>query len=162
MPDKRKSENEGGAVLDEMDRLILNEIQSHFPLESRPYQVLAEKLGFSEDEVMQRVQKMKDRQIIRRLGANFNSRKLGYTSTLCAAHVKPEQMEGFVETVNGYSGVTHNYRRDHHYNVWFTLIASSKQEIERILYEITDESGVDEIISLPAERVFKIQVDFEM
>ena len=162
MPDKTKTAKTGGTVLDEMDRLILNEIQSHFPLETRPYRVLAEKLGFSEDEVMQRVQTMKDQEIIRRIGANFNSRKLGYTSTLCAAHVQPEQMEGFVEIVNGYLGVTHNYRRDHHYNIWFTLIASSEQEIERILREITQESGVGEIISLPAEKVFKIQVDFEM
>jgi DNA-binding Lrp family transcriptional regulator len=162
MPDKAKRETEAEVQLDELDRLILNEIQSHFPIESRPYLVLAQKLGSSEDEIMLRVQNLKDREVIRRIGANFNSRKLGYTSTLCAARVKPEQVERFVDVVNGYSGVTHNYRRDHTYNVWFTLIAPSEEEIERILQEISEESGVGGTISLPAERMFKIQVDFEL
>jgi DNA-binding Lrp family transcriptional regulator len=162
MSPKRTGENEAGVQLDEMDRLILNEIQSHFPIEPRPYLVLAQRLGCSEADIMLRVQSLKDRQIIRRIGANFNSRKLGYTSTLCAARVKPGQVERFVGVVNGYSGVTHNYRREHAYNIWFTLIAPSEEEIERILQEITEKSGVSGIISLPAEKMFKIQVDFEL
>ena len=146
----------------EMDRLILNEIQSRFPIEPRPYLVLARKLSCSEEEIMRRVQNMKDRGVIRRIGANFDSRRLGYTSTLCAAKVNLKQMGRFVKTVNSYSGVTHNYRRDHEYNIWFTLIAPSETDIERILSEIAEKSGVNEIISLPAERIFKIQVDFQM
>jgi DNA-binding Lrp family transcriptional regulator len=162
MQDKAKSKNETNALLDEMDRMILNEIQSHFPIEARPYQVLGEKLGCSEEEVLQRVQDLKDREVIRRIGANCNSRKLGYTSTLCAAKVPSRLMARFVEVVNSYMGVTHNYRRDHDYNIWFTLIAPSEEKIERILREIIELSGVGEVISLPAERLFKIQVDFEV
>jgi DNA-binding Lrp family transcriptional regulator len=162
MQDKRSKENENNAQLDEMDRMILNEIQSHFPIEARPYQVLAETLGCSEEEVLQRVQDLKNREVIRRIGANCNSRKLGYTSTLCAAKVPSRLMERFVEVVNSYMGVTHNYRRDHDYNIWFTLIAPSKEKIERILGEIVELTEVGEIISLPAERLFKIQVDFEV
>jgi len=150
------------ALLDDMDRMILNEIQSNLPIEPRPYQVLAEKLQCSEEEVLRRVQDMKDRDVIRRIGANCNSRMLGYTSTLCAAKVPSQLMAQFVEVVNGYSGVTHNYRREHTYNIWFTLIAPSKEEIKRILSEISERTGVEEIISLPAERLFKIQVDFEV
>jgi len=105
---------------------------------------------------------MKDRDVIRRIGANCNSRMLGYTSTLCAAKVPSQLMEQFVEVVNSYSGVTHNYRREHTYNIWFTLIAPSKEEIKRILSEISEHTGVEEIMSLPAERLFKIQVDFEV
>lgn len=157
-----KGENKTGVDLDEMDRTILNEIQSHFPIESRPYQVLADRLGCSEEEVLRRVRSLKDKEVIRRIGANCNSRRLGYTSTLCAARVSPEQMERFVEVVNNYPGVTHNYRRDHDYNIWFTLIARTKKDIERILHEITDLTRVSEVISLPAERLFKIQVDFEV
>jgi hypothetical protein len=71
-------------------------------------------------------------------------------------------MQRFVEVVNGYTGVTHNYRRAHEYNIWFTLIAPSKGEIKRILAEISERTGVEEIMSLPAERLFKIQVDFEV
>ena len=162
MQEHLSSGNESGELLDEMDRLILNEIQSYFPIEAEPYLELAEKLGCSEAEVLERVHKLKNRQIIRRIGANCNSRKLGYTSTLCAARVPKEYMKRFVEVVNGYPGVTHNYRRDHAYNVWFTLIAPAVEEIERILREISDLTEVKEIISLPAEQVFKIHVDFEV
>jgi DNA-binding Lrp family transcriptional regulator len=159
---KVKEKNERNALLDELDRLILNEIQSNLPIEPRPYQVLAEKLKCSEEEVLRRVQDMKDRDLIRRIGANCNSRKLGYTSTLCAAKVPSHLMERFVEVVNSYTGVTHNYRREHEYNIWFTLIAPSKGEIKRILSEISNLTEVEEVISLPAERLFKIQVEFEV
>ena len=162
MSEKVKERNQSHAQLDEMDRMILNEIQSHFPIEARPYQVLGEKLGCSEEEALQRVQDLKDREVIRRIGANCNSRKLGYTSTLCAAKVPSSLMERFVEVVNSYMGVTHNYRRDHDYNIWFTLIAPSEEKIERILREIIELTEVGEVISLPAERLFKIQVDFEV
>jgi DNA-binding Lrp family transcriptional regulator len=162
MQDKHSKEKENNAQLDEMDRMILNEIQSHFPIEASPYKVLGEKLGCSEEEVLQRVQDLKNREVIRRIGANCNSRKLGYTSTLCAAKVPSRLIERFVEVVNSYMGVTHNYRRDHDYNIWFTLIAPSEEKIERILREIVELTGVGEIISLPAERLFKIQVDFEV
>ena len=162
MSEKVKERNQSHAQLDEMDRMILNEIQSHFPIEARPYQVLGEKVGCSEEEALQRVQDLKDREVIRRIGANCNSRKLGYTSTLCAAKVPFRLMERFVEVVNSYMGVTHNYRRDHDYNIWFTLIAPSEQKIERILREIIELTEVGEVISLPAERLFKIQVDFEV
>ena len=162
MSEKIKERNQSNAQLDEMDRMILNEIQSHFPIEARPYQVLGEKLGCSEEEALQRVQDLKDREVIRRIGANCNSRKLGYTSTLCAAKVPSRLMERFVEVVNSYMGVTHNYRRDHDYNIWFTLIAPSEEKIERILREIIELTEVGEVFSLPAERLFKIQVDFEV
>ncbi len=162
MSEKVKERNQSNAQLDDVDRMILNEIQSHFPIEARPYQVLGEKLGCSEQEVLQRVQDLKDREVIRRIGANCNSRKLGYTSTLCAAKVPSRLMARFVEVVNSYMGVTHNYRRDHDYNIWFTLIAPSEEKIESILREIVELTEVGEIISLPAERLFKIQVDFEV
>ena len=162
MQDKHSKENENNAQLDDMDRMILNEIQSHFPIEASPYKVLGVKLGCSEEEVLQRVQDLKNREVIRRIGANCNSRKLGYTSTLCAAKVPSRLIERFVEVVNSYMGVTHNYRRDHDYNIWFTLIAPSEKKIERILREIIELTGVGEVISLPAERLFKIQVDFEV
>ena len=162
MSEKVKERNQSHAQLDEMDRMILNEIQSHFPIEARPYQVLGEKVGCSEEEALQRVQDLKDREVIRRIGANCNSRKLGYTSTLCAAKVPFRLMERFVEVVNSYMGVTHNYRRDHDYNIWFTLIAPSEEKIERILREIIELTEVGEVISLPAKRLFKILVDFEV
>jgi DNA-binding Lrp family transcriptional regulator len=146
-------------ALDDLDKAILNEIQSQFPLVSRPYAEVAGRVGASEDEVLIRVQAMYDAGVIRRIGANFTSRKLGYTSTLCAAGVPPEQLERFVDTVNRYPGVTHNYLRRHRYNVWFTLIAESTARLEQILEEISRSTGV-EVLSLPAQEIFKIKVDF--
>jgi DNA-binding Lrp family transcriptional regulator len=146
--------------MDDTDRLILNEIQSRFPIDVRPYQVLAERLGLDEDEIIRRVQTLKDDGIIRRIGGNFNSRTLGYTSTLCAASVPEGKMDAFTSAVNDQPGITHNYTRDHHYNVWFTLIAPSSAGIREILDDITRQTGVTDLISLPAEKIFKIKVDF--
>ena len=146
--------------LDDLDRAILNEIQSHFPIDSRPYAEVGRRVGASEAEVLARVVAMAEAGIIRRLGANFTSRKLGYTSTLCAARVKPASLDHFVAVVNRYPGVTHNYLRRHRYNVWFTLIAESEERLNRILEEISAAAEVAEILSLPAQEVFKIKVDF--
>jgi DNA-binding Lrp family transcriptional regulator len=154
--ERRKPETEH---LDDLDRAILNEIQSHFPIVSRPYAEVGARLGASEAEVLARVQALVDAGIIRRVGANFTSRKLGYTSTLCAANVPREQVEKFVAVVNHYPGVTHNYLRRHRYNVWFTLIAESEERLQEILREISQASGI-EVLSLPAQEIFKIQVDF--
>ena len=148
--------------LDELDRAILNEIQSHFPIGSRPYAEVGGRVGASEEEVLARVMAMAEAGVIRRLGANFTSRKLGYTSTLCAARVTPESLDHFVAVVNRYPGVTHNYLRRHRYNVWFTLIAESEERLNQILEEITRASEVLEILSLPAQEVFKIKVDFPL
>lgn len=163
-PEKKKGLAQEGArpdaSLDDLDRAILNEIQSHFPIAPRPYAEMGKRVGASEEEVLGRVQAMADAGIIRRIGANFTSRKLGYTSTLCAARVAPEQLDHFVDVVNRYPGVTHNYLRRHHYNVWFTLIAPSEERLDQVLTEISQATGVQEILSLPAQEVFKIKVDF--
>jgi DNA-binding Lrp family transcriptional regulator len=145
--------------LDPLDRAILNEIQSHFPIVSRPYEEVGRRVGASESEVIRRVQALYDARVIRRIGANFTSRKLGYTSTLCAAQVPPENLQRFAEVVNRYPGVTHNYLRRHRYNVWFTLIAESQERLEEILADISQATGTD-ILSLPAQEVYKIKVDF--
>ena len=122
--------------LDSQDRTILNEIQSHFPLRVRPYREIAKRLGLTEKVVLQRVERMTQEGFIRRIGANFNSRKLGFTSTLCAARVPAEKLPFFVEVVNGYPGVTHNYERAGEYNIWFTFIAESQAIIESSLEQI--------------------------
>jgi DNA-binding Lrp family transcriptional regulator len=149
-------------TLDDLDKAILNEIQSHFPIESRPYAEVGKRVGAPEEEVIRRVEAMCDTGVIRRIGANFASRKLGYTSTLVAARVPEDKLERFTQVVNRYPGVTHNYLRRHRYNVWFTLIAESAERLEAILTEIRRESGAEEILSLPALEVFKIKVDFPL
>lgn len=145
--------------MDARDRLLLNEIQVGFPVESHPYRVIGEKIGMGEEEVLHRVAKLKREGIIRRIGASINSRRIGYVSTLLAAKVPRDSFDFFVETVNACPGVTHNYERSHEYNVWFTLIAQSNEQKERIVRELIEKTGID-ILELPAKRIFKIRVDF--
>lgn len=145
--------------LDQNDKLILNEIQSNFPVTSRPYEELAKRLSLDAEEIFSRVKALKENGIIRRIGASFSSKMLKFTSILCAAKVPQEKLEQFVETVNKYPGVTHNYERDHEYNVWFTFIAKDRHSISLALREIKTKTGVKEIIELPAQRTFKIKVD---
>lgn len=148
--------------LDEADRAILNRLQSDFPVTARPYLAIAEELGLSEEEVIARVRRLRQTEIIRRIGGNFVPGKLGYVSTLCAARVPPEKVARFAEVVNRNPGVTHNYLRENELNVWFTFIAPSMEEIEARLREIAQETGVDEILNLPATAVYKIKAQFEV
>jgi len=148
--------------MDEIDKKLLNEIQSGFPVSPRPYLDLGGRLGISEDEAIERVKTLKEKGIIRRIGGSVNSRKLGFASTLCAARVREDRIGMFVEEVNSYSGVTHNYLRDNDYNIWFTFIAPDSEAIEKSLKEISAKTGVSNILNMPAERMFKIKVDFEV
>jgi DNA-binding Lrp family transcriptional regulator len=148
--------------LDPTDRAILNRIQSDFPITSRPYLSIATEIGLTEQEVVDRVRRLKQSGIIRRIGGNFVPGKLGYVSTLCAARVPADQVAGFAEAVNRHPGVTHNYLRENTFNVWFTFIAPSMAEIEAKLREISIETGITEIINLPATKVFKIKAQFDV
>ena len=148
--------------LDDIDKTILNRIQSDFPITSRPYLAVANELNLTEKEVLQRVSRLKKTGIIRRIGGNFVPGKLGYVSTLCAANVPANKIDQFAETVNRYPGVTHNYQRDNKYNVWFTFIAPSMEEIKENLNQISEETGVTDILNLPATKVFKIRAQFDV
>jgi len=147
--------------MDAYDKEILDIIQSSFPLDPRPYAVVGEQVGLTESEVLARVRRLKTEGVIRRMGANFGSRQLGWRSTLCGAEVPLDRLDVFVAEVNKHSGVTHNYLRDHTFNVWFALIAPSTEAIEAVLADITANTGV-EIMNLPASKLFKIKVDFAM
>jgi siroheme decarboxylase len=148
--------------MDGIDKKILNIIQKDFPLVAEPFKVVAEKLGLTEDEVLERIARMKQEGIIRRIGAVFDSKKMGFVSTLCAARVPEDKLKAFVEVVNSYAGVTHNYRRNHEYNVWFTFIAPDKETLKKSLAEIRNRAGIEDIISMAASRTFKIDASFEL
>jgi siroheme decarboxylase len=152
----------GMAFLDESDKAILNRIQSNFPITSRPFLSIAEELGLTEREVLGRIGRLKKTGIIRRIGGNFVPGKLGFVSTLCAAKVPAEKVDRFARVVNRYTGVTHNYQRDNTYNVWFTFIAPTMDEIIANLREISEKTGVDDILNLPATQVFKIKAHFDV
>ena len=149
-------------ALDDLDRTILNRIQSDFPLTLRPYMSIADELSTSEDEVLKRLARLKEKGIIRRIGGNFVPNKLGFVSTLCAAKVPEDKINIFAEIVNRYPGVTHNYLRDNHFNIWFTFIAPSMDEIEANLENISKETRITDIINLPATKLFKIKAHFDL
>jgi len=147
--------------MDDTDKRLLDIIQTDFPLVPRPYAVLGERLGIGEREAFERVLALKKRHIIRRLGANFHSARLGFRSTLCAAKVPPDTLDAFIAEVNAQPGVTHNYLRKHEYNVWFTCIGPSRDAVRAVLDGITERTGVP-ILNLPATKMYKIKVDFSM
>jgi siroheme decarboxylase len=149
-------------LTDDINRAILNSTQSDFPLTPRPYLTIAEDLGLSEDDVLNRLKRLKKEGFIRRIGGNFVPEKLGFISTLCAARVPEDKIDSFAAIVNRYPGVTHNYQRNNEFNIWFTFIAPSMEEINENLDGIRLETGINDIINLPATKVFKIKAQFDL
>ncbi len=147
--------------MDELDKRLLNIIQTDFPITARPYAKLGAQMGISEDEALARVRALAESGVIRRIGASFDSQKLGHRSTLVAAKVPPERLREVADIVSSFPQVTHNYGREHEYNLWFTIIARDTAEMERVLDEIKARTGIPDMHMLPAERMFKIRVNFE-
>ena len=144
-----------------IEKGILGLIQSGFPVVGRPYAEIGRSLGWSEGEIVAGVLGLKDQGLIRRMGAVFEAGALGYVSTLVAAAVAEEKMEAFVGEVNALSGVSHNYRRGHRLNVWFTLTMRSAVAIGQVVAGLRGKYGLEEIYNLPAKRRFKMRVEFE-
>ena len=144
------------------ERKLINRIQADLPLTSRPFKTLGDELGLEEAEVLDLLIDLKQRGIIRRIGGNFVPHKVGFVSTLCAAKVPVDKIDEFASVVNRYPGVTHNYQRENDYNVWFTFIAESREIIADNLAAITKETGIKDILNLPATDVFKIKAEFKL
>jgi DNA-binding Lrp family transcriptional regulator len=113
-----------------------------------------------EKTVLQQIEELKKVGIIRRISALINYRALGMASTLAAAHVPEESLQEVAEAVNSLENVSHNYRRHHYYNLWFTLQAQSNQEIEVMLSNLSGRFGID-FYNLSVKRVFKLDVRFD-
>ncbi len=149
--------------LSDLDRAVLNIIQVGFPVAHAPYAEMAKQIGsVTEEEVYRCVLDLIERGIIRRLGAVFDTKKLGFMSALIAMKVPPERIDKVGELVSQYSGVSHNYKREHEYNLWFTLAAPSRQQLMDTLEEIKARTGVSDVLYLPTVRMHKIFVNFEI
>ena len=148
--------------MDRADKELLTTIPDGFPVASRPYRVLGEVLGLTEQETLSRVRKLREKGFVHRIGASFDSRKLGYVSTLVGMKVAEDGLEATAKIVGSYPGVTHSYEREGEYNLWFTLIAPSAEELRGQLDEIRERTGAADMLELPAEKVFKIKVHFDM
>lgn len=148
--------------LSELDKNILNAVQKDLPVTTRPFKGLAAQLKMSEQEVVSHIKKLKERGLIRRMGGVFDSKKLGFASTLVALQVAPGKLEEVGGKVSAIDGVTHNYQRDHSFNLWFTLVAPSQHQLEEILAAIESLPGVEKLRNLPAVKLFKIGVNFKL
>jgi DNA-binding Lrp family transcriptional regulator len=150
--------------LDELDKKLLNLMQGRFPIEPRPYLRVAELAEVSEDEVMRRVQHLIDERIIRQVTPIFDTRALGYASMLVAAKVDPENPHRAANVINEHPGVSHNYLRNHEFNIWFTIATEpdSALGLQGTLEVLAAEAGAESVRQLPTLKMFKIRMDLEM
>lgn len=150
-------------AIDQTDAAILNQLQEGIELVPQPFLAISGKLGITEEEVLQRVQTMK-KDKIRQISAIFDTRTLGYSSSLVAARISPERLDEAAEIINKHPGVTHNYKRNHDFNLWFTLAVppNSRLGLERSVELLGKLAGVESIRMLPTLKLFKIGVNLDM
>jgi DNA-binding Lrp family transcriptional regulator len=162
---KLRSRKDGAAIpLDALDRRLLNLMQGSFPIAPRPYQHVASLAGVSEAELMGRVQRLLDKRIIRQVTPIFDTRALGYSSMLVAAKVDPEHPHRAAQVINEHPGVSHNYLRNHEFNLWFTIATEpdSALGLQGTLEVLAREAGAESVRQLPTLKLFKIRMDLEM
>jgi DNA-binding Lrp family transcriptional regulator len=150
------------AELAPKDQELLNAVQWDFPLTERPYAALGERLAMSEDEVMERVAAVKDAGVLRQLSAIFDTRALGYGSCLVAAKVDPDRIDAAAEVINAHPGVSHNYKRNHAYNLWYTVAVPPHASLADHVDELHRQSGASITRMLPTLRLYKIGVKLDM
>ena len=150
--------------MDELDSRILQELQDGFPLSRDPYQIISDKLGISCEQLMARLQSLKADGVIRRIGASFDSRRLGYKSTLAAISVKQSAIEQASEIIDSFSEITHSYLRNGHFNIWFTVIAPDDENIENIIRKIQSALSLEDsqVLNLPMKHLFKLNASFNI
>ena len=162
---KLRSRKHGAAIeLNDLDKRLLNLMQGSFPIARRPYQHVASAAGISETEVMARVQRLLDERIIRQITPIFDTRALGYSSMLVAAKVDPDNPWRSANAINAHPGVSHNYLRNHEFNIWFTIATEpdSPLGLQGTLEVLARIAGAESIRQLPTLKLFKIRMDLEM
>ncbi len=146
--------------LNPLERRLLNDFQDGFPLTPRPFRTIAERIGSTEDEVMQTLQRLQSQRLISRVGPVFRPNRVG-ASTLAAMEVPVERLETVAEIVNGYGEVNHNYEREHRLNLWFVVTAGTRDALDVVLAEIAAVTGL-EVIDLPMIEDFHINLGFPL
>ncbi|MDQ0202405.1 siroheme decarboxylase subunit alpha [Pectinatus haikarae] len=144
------------------DKKILNAIQTNLPLTSHPFAELGRITGLTEQEVLARLNELREKGYIRRIGPFFDSDKLGYVGTLVALKVQDGYMEKVAAAVNAYEGATHNYERKGKYNLWFTLLTQNVAQRTKILDDVRALPGVESVMSLVSRKKYKVNVKFNL
>jgi siroheme decarboxylase len=162
---KLRSRKQGAAIaLDELDKRLLNLMQGAFPISRRPYQHVASQAGIAEEQAIARVKELIDERIIRQVTPIFDTRALGYSSMLVAAKVDSENPWRAANVINAHPGVSHNYLRNHEFNIWFTIATEpdSPLGVDGTLEVLAREAGAESVRQLPTLKLFKIRMDLEM
>lgn len=143
-----------------MTQEILSRIQKKFPLVAKPFKSIADELNMSEDEVLSILKEQKEEGIIRQTSAIFDTKRLGYKSSLVAFQVAPEKIDKAVEIINAHPGISHNYERNHEFNIWFTLAVApdSILGLDKTIEILAKLTQADAFIALPTLKLFKISV----
>ena len=148
---------------DETDLAILNVLQDDLPLVSRPWNMIAERLGITEIGILGRMKRLEEAGIIRGISPVLESRHLGlHAATLVALRVPEERVNEIAAIISSYPEVSHNFQRDHSYAIWFTIAAQNGEGIQKVLHEILDRSGISasDALDLPTVKKIKIDVRF--
>ncbi|MBA2421137.1 MAG: Lrp/AsnC family transcriptional regulator [Thermoleophilaceae bacterium] len=164
VPKVRTREGGSAVPLDDTDRQLLNLLQGRFALEPRPFARVAELAEIGEGEVLARTQRLLDDRIIRQVTPIFDTRVLGYSSMLVAAKVDAENPHRAAKVINSHPGVSHNYLRDHEFNMWFTVATEpdSRLGLQGTLEVLQRLTGAESVRQLPTLKLFKIRMDLEM
>lgn len=152
-------------MLTKFEKQLLNDYQQGMPMVSEPYSEMARELnqkGFSvsENDVIDSLKSLQERGMVSRVGAVFKPQRVG-SSTLAAIAVPDKRMEEVAQIVNHFSQVNHNYKREHHFNLWFVVTASSQQEVEHVLQKIEQQTGLS-VMNLPMEQDYHIDLGFPL
>ena len=148
--------------MDDRDRRLLNLLQAEFPLVRRPYAALGERLQAGEEEILARIRRLRQEGIIRQVSAIFDTRSLGYKSSLVAMRADPARVDEAAAVVNTHPGVSHNYKRNHTFNIWFTIAVPPERDLEAAVKRLHDLAGAESTRILPTLRLFKIGVNLDM
>ncbi len=143
-----------------MKNELLSIIQKKFPLVAKPFVVIAEELGTDEETIIKLISEEKNNNIIRQISPIFDTKRLGYSSSLVSFKVRRDEIDRAVEVINAHPGVSHNYEREHPFNIWFTLAVApdSKFGLKKTVELLAKEANAIEYIMLPTLKLFKISV----
>ncbi len=147
---------------DSIDRKILNLLQTEFPLVREPWKSIGESAGIDEREVIDRVGVLKKKNVVRQVGAIFDTRRLGYSSTLVAMRFPEDRLDAAAQFLNGHPGISHNYAREGQFNLWFTLAVPPGRSVADEVELLGRITGSEATRLLPTIRFFKIGVNFDM
>ncbi|MGI0097307.1 MAG: winged helix-turn-helix transcriptional regulator [Nitrosopumilaceae archaeon] len=148
--------------MDNLDKEILNEIQWTFPLTSQPYHDIAKKFKITPETVKERLNNLKKTGVLRQLSAIFDTRKLGYKSSLVAMEIEPDNLDHVAQQINRHPGVSHNYERNHQFNLWFTLAVPPGSDLKNEVDKFSKLNGIKKVRLLPTIQLFKIGVKLDM